>query len=250
MLNARRKRQQFINRNLLSGPGSLIFFVLICFITIKFIAPIFIPVIPNQTYIKDITVIIPDGGVDNAVNSLQKSGFRNIYAISHDTKIKANSFFTSFQTVSISYGSDSSDLIQTDFVLYAGLKPFKIPINIPRLPDKPMVIGYAFNQCHDENFALLLPYQLEYSLITKEAMIRFNEFLQTSSMHQISRSEAFRIFADFHSLHLILMPCNEKIKALPKWETLEVIENETDFDLKPLDNIPKINEVWKIRDVL
>lgn len=246
----KKKRQQFIYRNFFYGPGSLLIFILICLITIKFIAPIFILLIPKQTNIKDITVIIPNDGTNNAINSLQNAGFRNIYAISHDTKIKSNTFFKSFQTVSTPYGSDSSDIVQTDFVLYSGLKPFKIPENLPNLPDKPMVIGYVFGQCHKDNFALLLPYQLEYSLITKETMTRFNEFSKSLSMHKISQSEAFRIFADFHSLHLILMPCNEKIKIIPKWETLEVIENETDFNLITLDNIPKISEVWKIREVL
>ena len=249
-MNFRKKRNQFIRRNFLSGPGSILIFFLICFITVKGIAPIFIPTIPNQTNIKDITVIIPNGGIDAVISSLQNSGFRNIYAISHEDVSKTNNFFTSFQTASNAYNDDISNLVKTDFVLYAGLKPFKVPINIPSLPNKPMVIGYAFNQCHESNFALLLPYQLEYSLITKEAMERFNEFSRSLSMQQVSPSESFRIFADFHSLHLMLMPCDQKKKMIPKWETLEVIENETDFNLRPLDSIPKINEVWKIREVL
>lgn len=246
----RKKRIQFIQRNLLSGPGSVLLFLVISILTIKFIAPIFIPFIPKQINIKDITVIIPNGGLEATINSLKNSGFRNIHAISHDANVKANNFFTSFLTVSSAYGSDVSDHVKTDFILYSGTRSFNVPSNIPNLPNKPMVIGYTFCQCRNSNFALLLPYQLEYSLITKESMIRFNEFSRSLLEHKVSQSESFRIFADFHSLHLILMPCDHTFKALPKWETMEVIENESDFTLRTLDSIPKINEVWKIREVL
>ncbi|OHT02071.1 hypothetical protein TRFO_07244 [Tritrichomonas foetus] len=249
-MNIIKKSSRINHRTLLAGPFTPFFLIFIALITFNVIAPIFIPKTPKQPNIKDITAIIPNGGIKYAVSSLRTSGFRNVHAISYDINIHSDPFFKSYNSVDGAYGGDVSNLVNTSFVLYTGFSEFKVPMNLPSLPKKPMVIGYSFSQCYENGFALLLPYQLEGSMITFEAMNRFNDFSQNTLKHQTSQSEAFRIFADFHSLHLLLLPCNKKIKMLPKWETIEVVENETDFQVKPWDSIPKIEEVWRIRDML
>ena len=249
-MNFIKRKQTKKLKFLKSSLGNGFFLLLTGLVTLKIIAPIFIPKIPRQPNIKEVTVIIPNGGVETAVKSLSTSGFRKINAISYDMDIKSHDFFNLYTSVSGAFGGDVSSFVETDFILYMGFNNISIPRNLPKLPEKPMVIGYTFSQCYDNGFALLLPYQLEESMITKEAMLRFIDFSQNVLKHQTLQSEAFRIFADFHSLHLLVLPCNKPIKFLPKWETIDTIENSTEYSLKQWDSFPKLKEVWMIRDYL
>jgi hypothetical protein len=74
------------------------------------------------------------------------------------------------------FGDDITDLINTTFVLFGGTDTSTVSQTIPALPDKPMVIGYSFSQCYEKRSALSLLIQIEYALITKEALKLFSSF--------------------------------------------------------------------------
>ena len=226
-----------------------IYFLLGLF-SIKIIAPIFLPKKPTQPYVKEISVVIPSGGVQSTVASLRNSGFKKVHAISYDKSPFTGTDFTTYKQIQGNFGVDIDNYVNSTFVLYAGLDSFHVPPNLPKLPNKPMVIGYTFSQCSDGGFALLLPTGLEYSLISAESMRRFNYFSFHVLHGQLPPSEAFRAFAEFHSLHLLVLPCGKSGSKLPKWESLEVLEYESSVQRKPWGAIPKIPEVWRIRDLL
>lgn len=221
-------------------------------ITIHVITPLFLPKTINQPNIKDITVLIPSNSFNFAVDSLKTSGFRHIHAIVYQNESTTIDFFKTITKVPSIFDDSVINSITTNYVLWFSQTTFKIPPIIPKMPDKPMVIGYTFKQCYDAGFALLLPYEIDNSLMTKDSLLRFYEFWTSSLKKQVdSFSEAFHLFADFHSFHLIMMPCyNQLERKLPQWESIPVVENETDFPLHPWDSIKKIDEVWKIRDLL
>ncbi|KAH0791179.1 hypothetical protein GPJ56_004799 [Histomonas meleagridis] len=229
---------------------SSLIYLIIALITIKIIAPIFLPKKPNQPYIKEITVVIPSGGVQSTAASLRNAGFKKIYAISYDKTQFSNTDFTSYKQIQGNFGGNIENYVNSTFVLFSGIESFHVPLNLPKLPNKPMLIGYTFSQCSENGFSLLLPTSLEYSMITSESMRRFNDFSNNVLHNQFSHEEAFRVFTEFHSLHLLVMPCQKSASKLPKWETLEVIESENNAPRKPWGNIPKIPEVWRIRDIL
>lgn len=236
------------NRNSLTGVGSGVILMFCAFITFHFFAPIFISKIPIQPNIGEASIIIPAGGVDTTVNSLRDAGFKKTHAFSYDEAITANSEFTTYHNEKGSYGKKTKQEINTTYILFTGLELFKVPQNLPHLPQKPMVIGYTFAQCYDHGFGLLLPTQLEYSMITKDAYERFLDFSYNNLHDKMHPSDAFRVFTDFHSLHLLMMPCDPKIKVMPKWENIPVIEYESRQMIEPWDSIPKIPEVWRIKE--
>ena len=204
----------------------------------------------TQRNVRDITVVLPPDSVDVVANSVQEAGFREIHAISYDPLVSAHSGFTSFRKAHGNFGDDVSSMSNTTFILFGGPETFRVPKNLPALPQRPMVIGYSFAECHENGFALLMPTQLEYSMITRDALHRFVDFSTTTLKHTMGASEAFRAFCDFHSLHLLIMPCGKVGSTLPKWETIEVVEYENPHPPKPWGNIEKIDEVWKIKTVL
>jgi hypothetical protein len=117
-------------------------------------------------------------------------------------------------------------------------------------PDRATVIGYAFSQCNENKFALLLPVQIEFALITKEAVARFEAFSRDVLKEKVPPSEKFRAFCDFHSLHLLLLPCRKRVGLVPKWETLDVIEYENETPPRAWGTIPKVEEIWAVRNYL
>jgi len=235
-------------QNSFYGAGGGLMLVIIAFLTFQFVSPIFIPKIPYQPIIKEITAIIPEKGVDNAVLSLASSGIRRIFALSYDNTVSGHSQFAGFRKISDSDRKNIMSMINTSYVLIHGASRFAIPSNIPNYPNKPMVIGYTFSRCYEKGFALLLPDRIEGSLITKEAYQRFIEFSQTKLTSDYTEDEAFRIFSDFHSLHLFMLPCSKPIKNLPSWESIEVIESDEIYTNKPWDNLPRIPEVWRVAE--
>ena len=204
----------------------------------------------TQRHVRDITVVIPPDAVDSVANSLRDAGFRQIHAISYDPQVAEHSDFTSFRKAHGAFGDDVSSMSNTTFILFAGAGAFKVPQNLPALPQRAMVIGYSFAECHEGGYALLMPTQLEYSMITRDAMHRYADFATSTLKKSMDASEAFRTFCDFHSLHLLIMPCGTASSSLPRWDALEVVEYENPNPPKPWDNIEKIEEVWKIKNVL
>ena len=240
-------------RSAVCGFGSPIILLLNGVLVIFIIAPIFIPKVPRQPNVKDITVVIPPHSIDSMVTSLKESGFRKIHAISYDDPApddSRNSIFSSFRQAHGSFGDDVSSISNTSFILFGGSDVFKVPMNLPSLPNRVMVIGYSFAECHEGGFALLMPTQLEYSMITMEAMQRFTDFSSGVLKGLMSASEAFRTFCDFHSLHLLIMPCGSCSPVLPKWETIEVVEYENANPPVPWGHIEKIEEIWKIKNIM
>jgi hypothetical protein len=241
----------FLNRqNILTGASGGFVLIVIGLFTFTILGPLFIGKSPGTSKMKDITVVIPNGGVEIAASSLKTSGFRKIYAISYDESVSSHSQFKSMRQLRGTFGGHIQHLINTSYVLFAGPESFRIPSSLPRLPDKPMVIGYSFAQCYEKGFGLLLPTQLEYSLITKEALHRFSDF-GTGVLNQPRLGSAeFRTFCDFHSLHLLLMPCGKVPRSLPKWESIDVVEYPNEHPLKPWDSLPMFEEIWTVRDLL
>jgi hypothetical protein len=235
---------------ILSGAGAGFVLIIIAVITFTIIGPIFIPKIPPQPYVKDITVVIPNGGVMTAVNAIRTSGFRKVFALSYDENILSHSAFTSYKRLEGNLGDDITDLINTTFVLFGSTETFAVAQAIPMVPDQPSVIGHTFSQCSENGFALLLPVQIELALITKDALSRFQAFSRDVLKGNVPWPQRFRAFCDFHSLHLLLMPCRRRIGVLPKWETLDVIEYENEAPPPPWGTIPKIDEIWAIRHYL
>ena len=195
------KRQQTFFLNLQKFPCleliSIFAYMTICILTIHLIGPIFIPN-NSQPNIKNVTVIIPSGGIQSTINSLKTSGFGYIDAISYDKSMLNCKEFNSFKLVQGNFGSGIENYVKTSFVLYSGVESFNVPEYLPKLPNKPTVIGYTFEQCNENGYALLLPTKLEYSLITKDAMKRFNEFMVSTLKNQMPNSEGFRVFTEFH----------------------------------------------------
>lgn len=253
MFNSKKKQliQTLLNyRNVLDGVSGAFILVLADLFTIVILGRIFIPKIPGQPHVRDITVVIPPNSVDISANAIRAAGFRRAHAISYDSQIHGHPAFSSFRQAHGSYGDDVGSMINTTFILFGGSESFKVPQNLPSLPNRVMVIGYSFQQCYENGFALLLPTQLEYSMITRDAMKRFAEFSNTVLRKKFTPSEAFRAFCDFHSLHLLVMPCGKSKQMLPKWEQIDVLEYENPNPPQAWDTIEKIEEVWKIRKLV
>lgn len=232
--------------NLLSGPGGAIVLFLVDIITILIIAPFFIPAIPKQQNIKDLTFIITNSSAEYSI-SIKNSGFRTINVISPENIIDSNNF-TSIKVKPTNSLASFKNSITTPYVLISG-KGFKnIPTNIPSLPQKNMLIGFNIAKCYERGFAAELPENMDGALITKDAFNRFIDF--SSSHHFSSDSEAFRVFCDFHSLHLLRFPCNKQVKSFPKWEKIDSIESSSEYPITQLNNIPLIPEVWQIQDLI
>ena len=248
------KKQQIFNhfhqKNFDLEDFSGLIFLFLGLISIKIVAPIFLPKNPSQPYIKDVTVIIPNGGLQSAISSLRNSGFETVHAISYDRSPYANAEFATYRQVEGTFGSDIDGHINSSFVLYSGVDAFRVPPRLPKLPVKPMVIGYTFSECRDDGFALLAPTGLEYALLSAECVLRFTDFSARVLRHRLPPSSAFAAFAEFHSLRLLVLPCRGSASNLPKWESLEVVEHEGASARSPWGNIPKIPEVWLIHNLL
>jgi hypothetical protein len=237
-------------QNVLSGFLGGFLYIIIGAFTVTILGPLLVGKGPRQSHLNDITLIIPNGGVDTAASSLRSSGFRRIHALSFDASVSAHSQFKTLQQIHGEFGSPPLHLINTSFVLFSGPDVFAVPPNLPALPDKPMVIGYSFAQCHEKGFGLLLPTQLEYSLVTKESLKRFHDFASGVLKKEVAGSAEFRRFCDFHSLHLLMVPCGRRLGRLPKWESIEVIEYPYEEPLEAWDSLPMFEEVWAVRDMV
>jgi hypothetical protein len=237
------------NRNLLLGTSSGFVLILIAILNFTFIGPLFIPAIPRQPHVKDITFIIPNDGVEIAASSIRNSGFRKIHALSYDDRAQNHQEFTSYSQIKGTFCEKIAESVNTTFVLFGSTEAFAVPAALPKLPDKPMVIGYSFVTCNEQKYALIGPIQIEGSMVTVEALKRFWEFSETLK-GEFSKNEKFRIFCDLHSLRLLMLPCKKRTDRLPKWESLDVIEYENIGPLKPWDSIPHVEEVWSIGDLI
>jgi hypothetical protein len=237
------------HRNFLSGASGGFLFIGLAIINFTLIGPIFIPTVPRQPYVKEITIVIPHGGVETSAAAVRNAGFRKVHALSYDERFQSHSAFTSYKHVKGTFGDDLTGSVNTTFVLFGGVETFAVAPALPQLPDKPMVIGYSFGICNRRQYALLGPRQLEDSMITTSALKRFHAFSETLK-GSFSKNEAFRIFCDLHSLRLVMMPCRKRSARLPKWESLDVIEHESPGPVKPWDSIPHVEEVWSVRDLL
>jgi hypothetical protein len=238
------------HRNVLSGASGGFVLIALAIINFTIIGPIFIPTIPRQPHVKDITVVIPNGGVETVAAAVRSAGFRKVYALSYDERAQGHPAFTSYQQIKGTFGDDITRYVNTSFVLLGSIDAFVVSHALPRLPDKPMVIGYSFSTCNEHQYALVGPVQLEDSLISREALQRFHQFATTTLKGSRPKSEEFRIFCDLHSLRLLMMPCRKRTGSLPKWESLDVIEYETGFPVKPWGSLPHVEEVWSIRDLI
>jgi hypothetical protein len=238
------------HQNILSGFVGAVLYVLIGIFTVTVLGPLLVGRGHRQSQLKDITVVIPNHGVDITVTSLRSSGFRTIHAMSFDPSITSHTQFKTLQRLHGEFGSPPANLINTSFVLFSGPEVFTVPSNLPSLPDKPMVIGYSFAQCYEKGYGLLLPTQLEYSLVSKEALKRFGDWVSNALKTDVGGSAEFRRFCDFHSLHLLVMPCGRKVGRLPKWESINVIEYPYEGPLEPWDSLPMFEEIWTVRDMI
>ena len=235
------------SNSFLNGPGGGIILCLSAFFTFFVLSPIFIPKIPKQPNIKDITLIITNNSADY-MNALKNSGFRNIHVISTESIPHAENLFTSVKLEQNINLYSLKDSISTSYVLLSGKGFQNIPSNLPIFPPKTQLIGYSFSKCYERGYAVELPDTIDGALLSKTAFNRFVNFLFSHQFKNID--DAFRVFCDFHSLHLLLFPCGKPIRFLPKWEKIEVIESDKPFPKTQLDSIPLIPEVWRIQDLL
>jgi hypothetical protein len=247
-------RKHFISlllnhRNILSGASGGFLLIFLAVVNFVLIGPIFIPAVPRQPHVKDITVVIPNGGVDSSVAAVRSAGFRKIYALSYDERFSTHSLFTSYKQMTGTFGDDITGVVNTTFVVFGSVEAFKVATRLPELPDKPMVIGYSFATCDERRYALIGPGQLENAMVRTNDLKRFHAFAETLK-GSFSKNEAFRIFCDLHSLRLLVMPCGKRTGRLPKWETIDVIEDDRPPITRPWDTIPHVQEVWSIRDLI
>jgi hypothetical protein len=238
------------HQNILSGFIGLFLYIIICVFTITILGPFLFGRGQRHSLFQDVTVVIPNGGVSIAASSIRSSAFRRAHAFSFDSSIVSHSQFKTLQQIHGEFGSPPLHLINTSFILFSGPEVFAVPARLPALPDKPMVIGYSFAQCYEKGFGLLMPTQLEYSLVTKDALTRFGEFVSTVLNKGVAGSAEFRRFCDFHSLHLLIMPCGRKPGRLPKWESIDVIEYPYEGTLEAWDSLPLFEEIWAVRDLI
>lgn len=199
----------------------------------------------QQNYLKEISVVIFNNAEEAAEDSLKDTGIKKIHAIYLDAHPSSSHFAT---VKSKTGGIDRKilDMINTSFVLFSGQERYHIPSNIPKLPKKHMVVGYIFSQCYKDGFALKLPDRIDGCAITKQTLKRFIDFSLQTLGNGYDESEGFRIFMEFHSLHLLMFPCGYKTGSLQAWEDISVVDNEIETELKPWGKLEKIPEVWKI----
>jgi hypothetical protein len=233
------------HRNVLTGASGALLLVVLAVINFTVISPLFIPAVARQPHVADLTVVIPSGGVEAMAAAVRGAGFRQVHALSYDERVQRHPAFASYRQARGAFGGDVAALANTTFVLFGGTEPFAVPPVLPRLPDRPMVIGYSFATCHERDYALVGPVGLAGAMVHAPALRRFHAFAGTLK-GSFTNSEAFRIFCDLHSLRLLMMPCRRRRGRLPKWEAMEVVEYESPEPMRPWDSIPHVEEVWSL----
>jgi hypothetical protein len=151
-------KKQFISvllnhRSFLSGARGGFLFILLAIINFTLIGPIFVPTVPRQPYVKEITIVIPDGGVETSAAAVRNAGFKKVHTLSYDQRIQSNSAFTSHKLVKGTFGDDLTASVNTTFVLFGSVDAFAVAPALPQLPDKPMVIGYSFGICNNTQWS-------------------------------------------------------------------------------------------------
>lgn len=200
-------------------------------------------------YYRKVTFYIPANAGPASIASLARSGMKATKIVSFDQR-KNLIYRRDVEYPSGDFNRIVFEHPSTNFVLIGGPEEFSIPASLPPLPKKPQVIGFTFSDCAPGRYALLLPTTLNYSLLTKQGFQRFTQFASSTLYNKYSANEAFRLFCDFHSLHLLMPPCNRSAAVIGKWEDIPVIEYENPNPPKAWSEPNLIPEVWKIANEL